>query len=101
MRTSVFNYGLILVLSAVPVCFAQNDANETRLKDAWERSKAASPEKPEFSKGFRDLADYYCASSRFADAEKVYGKLLEEREHAFGLNSPEIVPDINDLARVN
>ncbi len=45
-------------------------------------------------------AEQLCAQSRYAEAEKLYVKLLEEREHALGLNSPEIVNDLNDLGRV-
>ena len=36
-------------------------------------------------------AETLCAQSRYAEAEKLYVKLLEEREHALGLNSPELV----------
>ncbi len=49
---------------------------------------------------WKTAADRLCAESKYSDAEKYYAKILEEREHAFGLNSPEIVADISDLGRV-
>ena len=44
----------------------------------------------------------FCArKAGTTEAEKLYAKLLEEREHALGLNSPDLVADLNDLGRVN
>ena len=46
-------------------------------------------------------AEVLCAQSRYAEAEKLYLKLLEEREHNLGLNNPELATDLNDLGRVS
>jgi tetratricopeptide (TPR) repeat protein len=85
------------LLAQAPVA----EPDEKSLKDAFEKAKSSPADSPQFAKAYRDLADFYCSQSRYGDAEPVYAKLLEEREHAFGLNSGEIVPDITELARVN
>ncbi|BDC50216.1 hypothetical protein F183_A25320 [Bryobacterales bacterium F-183] len=77
-----------------------NDSDERTLKEAVEREKGA-PDSPKFAKAYRDLADFYCAQSRYTEAEPVVAKLLEEREHAFGLNAAEIIPDLHLLAQLN
>jgi hypothetical protein len=46
-------------------------------------------------------ADQLAGQSKYGEAEKLYAKVLEEREHALGLNSPELVADLSDLGRVN
>lgn len=46
-------------------------------------------------------ADQLSGQSKYGEAEKLYAKVLEEREHALGLNSPELVTDLSDLGRVN
>src|SRR6185295_9792725 len=94
----------LLLVAAASFVWAQNAALETdekSLRDAYEKVKAGPADSPQFAKGYRDLAEFYCAQSRYAEAEPLLAKLLEEREHAFGLNSGEIVGDINELARVN
>ncbi len=94
---------LLLVTLAFSL-LAQNSATDTdekSLKDAYEKVKSGPADSPQFAKGYRDLAEYYCAQSRYSEAEPLLAKLLEEREHAFGLNSADIVQDINELARVN
>jgi len=50
---------------------------------------------------WRAAAEILCAQSRYADAEKLYDKVLSEREHAMGLNNPALVEDLNDLGRVD
>lgn len=86
------------------LALAQNavihDSDEKTLKDAVDREKGA-PDSPKFAKAYRDLADFYCAQSRYTEAEPVVAKLLEEREHAFGLNAAEIIPDLHLLAQLN
>jgi tetratricopeptide (TPR) repeat protein len=91
----------LLVAAFVSVLSAQTDPDEKSLKEALEKAKASPAETPQFAKGYRDLAEFYCAQSRYGDAEPLIAKLLEEHEHAFGLNSAEIVQDISELARVN
>ena len=46
-------------------------------------------------------ADQLSGQSKYSEAEKLYAKILEEREHALGLNNPELVADLSDLGRVN
>ena len=53
------------------------------------------------AKEWRDAAGLLCSQSRYGEAEKLYAKLLDEREHALGLNSPELASDLNDLGRVS
>jgi tetratricopeptide (TPR) repeat protein len=49
---------------------------------------------------WRAAAEALSAQSRYDEAEKLYSKLLEEREHALGLNSPELAVDLDNLGRV-
>lgn len=94
----------LLLVAAASFLLAQAPApepDEKSLKDAFEKVRSSPADSPQFAKAYRDLAEYYCSQSRYADAEPVFAKLLEEREHAFGLNSAEIVSDITELARVN
>src|SRR5579863_9575952 len=64
-------------------------------------SRGVGPFDSKQAQEWRDAAELLCAQSRYAEAEKLYVKLLEEREHALGLNSPELAVDLNDLGRVN
>ena len=56
---------------------------------------------PRVAKAHQNLADYYSAEGRYADAEKVYQKRLELEEDMLGRANPAIIPAIDDLARVN
>src|SRR5882724_8677590 len=49
---------------------------------------------------WRDAAETLCTQSRYGEAEKLYVKLLDEREHALGLNNPELVSELMDLGRI-
>ena len=92
-----------MIAFGVSALLAQNaafDNDEKSLREAYEKVKNASGESLEFAKGYRNLAEHLCAQSRYSEAEPLFAKLLEEREHAFGLNAAEIVGDLNDLARV-
>ena len=53
-------------------------------------SRGVGPFDAKQAQEWRDAAELLCAQSRYAEAEKLYVKLLEEREHALGLNSPEL-----------
>ncbi len=64
-------------------------------------SRGVGPFDPKLAKEWRDTAETLCAQSRYAEAEKLYLRLLEEREHSLGLNSPELASDLNDLGRVS
>ena len=64
-------------------------------------SRGIGPFDAKQAQEWRDTAETLCAQSRYEEAEKLYIKLLEEREHALGLNSPELATDLNDLGRVN
>ncbi|HTW67231.1 MAG TPA: tetratricopeptide repeat protein [Bryobacteraceae bacterium] len=68
---------------------AVSDASQWQTKD------------PRVAKSYRDLADYYTAEGRYADAERPYQKRLELEEDALGRANPAIIPAIDDLARVN
>jgi tetratricopeptide (TPR) repeat protein len=56
---------------------------------------------PRVAKAHENLADYYSAEGRYADAERVYQKTLELDEDMLGRANPAIIPAIDDLARVN
>jgi len=56
---------------------------------------------PRVAKAHQNLADYYSAEGRYADAERVYQKTLELNEDMLGRANPAIIPAIDDLARVN
>ncbi len=56
---------------------------------------------PRVAKAHENLADYYSAEGRYADAERVYQKTLELNEDMLGRANPAIIPAIDDLARVN
>ena len=64
-------------------------------------SRGVGPFDAKQAQEWRDAAEVLCAQSRYTEAEKLYSKLLEEREHSLGLNSPDLVADLNDLGRVN
>src|SRR5580698_4907065 len=64
-------------------------------------SRGVGPFDAKQAKDWHDTAEILCAQSRYEEAEKLYLKLLEEREHALGLNSPELASDLNDLGRVS
>ena len=63
-------------------------------------SRGVGPFDAKQAQEWRDAAELLCAQSRYAEAEKLYVNLLEEREHALGLNSPELATDLYDLGRV-
>jgi tetratricopeptide (TPR) repeat protein len=64
-------------------------------------SRGVGPFDAKQAREWRDAAEMLCAQSRYAEAEKLYAKLLEELEHSLGLNNPDLVPNLNDLGRVN
>jgi hypothetical protein len=69
--------------------------------DIITHSRGIGPFDAKQAQEWRDTAETLCAQSRYEEAEKLYVKLLEEREHALGLNNPELASDLNDLGRVN
>ena len=52
------------------------------------------PTDPRVAKAHEDLADYYSAEGRYADAERVYQKTLELEEDMLGRANPAIIPAI-------
>ena len=64
-------------------------------------SQVAGPFDPQRTKEWRRAAQVLCDQSRYAEAEQLYAKLLDEREHSLGLNSPDLAMDLSDLGRVN
>jgi tetratricopeptide (TPR) repeat protein len=59
------------------------------------------PLDPRVAKAQEDLADYYSADGRYADAERVYQKTLELKEDMLGRANPAIIPAVDDVARVS
>src|SRR3984885_5968616 len=59
------------------------------------------PLDPRVAKAHQDLADYYSAEGRYAEAEKVYQKTLELKEDMLGRANPAIIPAVDDVARVS
>jgi tetratricopeptide (TPR) repeat protein len=59
------------------------------------------PLDPRVAKAHEDLADYYSAQGRYAEAEKVYQKTLELKEDMLGRANPAIIPAVDDVARVS
>ena len=93
----------LLLAVAASFLLAQSptvDPDEKSLKDALDKVKSSPADSAQFAKAYRDLGEFYCSQSRYAEAEPLFAKLLEEREHAFGLNSADIVPEVAELARV-
>jgi len=63
-------------------------------------SRGVGPFDAKQAQEWRAAAETLSAQSRYGEAEKLYVKLLDEREHALGLNSPELAKDLTDLGRV-
>jgi tetratricopeptide (TPR) repeat protein len=59
------------------------------------------PLDPRVAQAHEDLADYYSAEGRYADAEKIYQKTLELKEDMLGRANPAIIPAVDDVARVS
>ena len=55
---------------------------------------------PRQAQEWHSAADLFVLAEPLGEAEKLYLKLLEEREHSLGLNSPELLVDLNDLGHV-
>src|SRR5208282_5671518 len=98
-----------LVLIALLALFTREISTAQKAKanlpslpgDVVTPSRGVGPFDAKQAQEWRDTAEILCAQSRYEEAEKLYEKLLTEREHALGLNSPELASDLNDLGRVN
>lgn len=104
----VSNCASFLLIGLLTIGFAtaqKADGSKTALpsigSDIITPSRGIGPFDAKQAQEWRDTAETLCAQSRYEEAEKLYVKLLEEREHALGLNSPELALDLNDLGRVN
>src|SRR3984957_20475112 len=99
---SVLSIGLVIIGFATA---KKADGSKTSLpsigSDIITPSRGIGPFDAKQAQEWRDTAETLCAQSRYEEAEKLYVKLLEEREHALGLNNPEPDTDLNDLGRVN
>src|SRR5271156_930495 len=118
-NATIVNFVLVLGCAGFVQCFSQGQALAQALAEALDKPQAAvaSQEKtllaavsdaaqwkatdPRVAKAHENLADYYSASGRYADAERVYQKTLELDEDMLGRANPAIIPAIDDLARVN
>jgi tetratricopeptide (TPR) repeat protein len=76
-------------------------AKEKTLLTAVSDAAQWKPVDPRVAKAHQDLADYYSAEGRYADAEKVYQKTLELKEDMLGRANPAIIPAVDDVARVS
>jgi tetratricopeptide (TPR) repeat protein len=106
-RITIVNFVLVL-------CFAQfasaqsSDkpqaaipAKEKTLLAAVSDAAQWKPLDPRVAQAHQDLADFYSAEGRYADAEKVYQKTLELKEDMLGRANPAIIPAVDDVARVS
>jgi len=75
-------------------------AKERTLLAAISEAAQWKPLDPRVAKAHQDLADYYSAERRYAEAEKVYQKTLELKEDMLGRANPAIIPAVDDVARV-
>jgi tetratricopeptide (TPR) repeat protein len=76
-------------------------AKEKTLLAAVSEAAQWKPLDPRVAKAHEDLADYYSAERRYAEAEKVYQKTLELKEDMLGRANPAIIPAVDDVARVS
>jgi tetratricopeptide (TPR) repeat protein len=76
-------------------------AKEKTLLAAVSEAAQWKPVDPRVAQAHQDLADYYSAEGRYADAEKVYQKTLELKEDMLGRANPAIIPAVDDVARVS
>ena len=110
-RITIVNF--VLVLSCAG--FASGSALDSKLGQAasggcgkredaaggGERCGAVEAADPRVAKAHENLADYYSAEGRYAEAEKVYQKTLELKEDMLGRANPAIIPAVDDVARVS
>jgi tetratricopeptide (TPR) repeat protein len=76
-------------------------AKEKTLLAAVTEAAQWKPLDPRVAQVHQDLADYYSAEGRYAEAEKVYQKTLELKEDMLGRANPAIIPAVDDVARVS
>ena len=76
-------------------------AQEKTLLAAVSQAAQWQPLDPRVAKAHEDLADFYSAEGRYAEAEKVYQKTLELKEDMLGRANPAIIPAVDDVARVS
>ena len=76
-------------------------AKEKVLLAALGEAAQWKPLDPRVAKAHEDLADFYSAEGRYADAEKIYQKTLELKEDMLGRANPAIIPAVDDVARVS
>jgi tetratricopeptide (TPR) repeat protein len=105
LRTRVTIANFVLVLgcagSVASEALAQALTQEKALLAAVGDAAQWKATDPRVAKAHENLADYYSAEGRYADAERVYQKTLELDEDLLGRANPAIIPAIDDLARVN
>src|ERR1700751_4179497 len=94
MEQGALAQGLEKPQAAVP-------AKEKTLLAAVSEAAQWKPLDPRVAKAHEDLADYYSAEGRYADAEKVYQKTLELKEDMLGRANPAIIPAVDNVARVS
>src|SRR5437879_2473690 len=102
-------FGVVLVLGCA--AFGQNNSQEKpqaalsqkekTLLEAVSESAQWKPADPRVPKAYQNLADFYSAQGRYADSEVPYQKRLELEEDMLGRANPQIIPAVNDVARVN
>ncbi len=66
----------------------------------WLDAAQWKPLDPRVAKAHEELADFYSAEGRYAEAERVYQKTLELKEDMLGRANPAIIPAVDDVARV-
>ena len=118
LRPHITIANFVLVLGSAGFAFAQSLVTQTTAQGLDRPQSGAvmkektllaavtdaaqwKPTDPRVAKAHQDLADYYSAEGRYADAERVYQKRLELEEDMLGRANPAIIPAIDDLARVN
>lgn len=80
---------------------ATASAKEKMLLATVSEASQWKPSDPRVAKAHQDLADYYSAEGRYAEAEKLYEKTLELKEDILGRSNPAIIPAVDDVARVS
>jgi len=109
-RVTIVNFVLVLSLAEfVPlshVAMAQGldkpqaavPAKEKTLLAAVSDAAQWKPLDPRVAKAHEELADFYSAEGRYADAERVYQKTLELKEDMLGRANPAIIPAVDDVS---
>jgi tetratricopeptide (TPR) repeat protein len=110
-RVTIANFVLVLACAAFlrGETIAQSLDKPQAPTTAQEKTLLASvndaaewkPTDPRVANAYENLADYYSAEGRYADAERVYQKRLELEEDMLGRANPAIIPAVDAVARVS